>query len=235
MMKNILNVARLQLVNKATYIWVPLIVTGGAWLVSTLIFWIIRANTPADAFIEGVSGAGQAPIWVFLYVGITSLTNTFPFALAMSVTRRSFYLGTALITAAASAGLATLYSILRPIEIATNGWGVGNYMFAIPWLRDYAWWQGWLLVFILPLVMFVIGFWFAAIYKRYGAPVGTLAWIAVSLLIIAAVAVITWQRWWPEVGAWFGAQTPASAAAWIAGLVVVLGASSYLSLRRLTP
>lgn len=235
MMNNIVSVARMQLINKNTFIWVPLMVTGGAWLISTLIFAVLSANIPAVELGNGFSGSGQAPIWVFLYVGITSLTATFPFSQAMSVTRKNFYLGTALTTAASAAGLATLFTIMRPIEIATKGWGVGNYMFAVGWLRDYDWWQGWLLLFTVPLLMFVIGFWFAAIYKRGGAPLSLMVWIALSLVIIGAAAVITWQNWWPQVVSWFTALSPATAAGWVALLVVVLGISSYLTLRKLTP
>lgn len=234
-MNNILNVARMQLINRNTFIWVPLIVTGGAWLISTLIFWVLSDNLPAVDLSQSFSGSGQAPIWVFLYIGITSLTATFPFSQAMSITRKNFYLGTVLITSASAAGLATLFSVLRPIEIATNGWGVHNYMFAIGWLRDYDWWQGWLLLFILPLLLFVIGFWFAAIYKRGGATLSLLVWIAVSLVLIGAIAIITWQQWWPEIGSWLALQSPASSAGWLAILVAILGASSYLTLRKLTP
>ena len=93
-MSRTLNVVRMQFVNRQTYIWVPLLVLVGAFVLSLMIFAMI----PDDGVKVG--GGSQAPLWYFLVVGVQSLTLTFPFSQAMSVTRREFYLGT-LLTAAA--------------------------------------------------------------------------------------------------------------------------------------
>lgn len=41
-MRRTLNVVRLQLINRQTFIWVPLIILGGATLVSVLIYRCCR-------------------------------------------------------------------------------------------------------------------------------------------------------------------------------------------------
>lgn len=236
-MNRVLRVARMQLINKQTFIWVPLMIIGGAFVISYLIFAILRANgiVPANESEQGFNGASQAPLWYFFAIGIQSLTHSFPFSQAMSVTRRTFFLGTALVTAGASAALATLYTLLAPIERATDGWGVGSNMFTLPWVTDGAWYQGWVFYFALAMLFFVLGFWFATIYKRWGSLVLTVAITAISLAILGIVALISWRQWWPNVGLWFTEQNSLSVGAWILVVAVVLGASSYLTLRRTVP
>ena len=235
-MNRIIATARMQLVNTQTFIWVPLIVIGGAFVINWLIFAIVAGGLGqvperGDSF----TGASQAPLWYFLVIGVQSLTLTFPFSQAMSVARRTFFLGTALVTAAAGALLATLYTLLRIPEMATNGWGVGAYMFNVRWVTDGPWYEGWLFFFALTLLFFVIGFWAATVYKRFGTLVITVILTALALAVIGVIALITWQRWWMNVGLWLDTLTPLSTALWVLVVTVVLGASSYLTLRRAVP
>src|SRR5690606_34328329 len=74
LMSRTLNVVRLQLINKQTFIWVPLIVLAAATLVSVLIYAMIPSDGPK------YGGGGQAPLWVFFAVGLSAMTMTFPFS-----------------------------------------------------------------------------------------------------------------------------------------------------------
>lgn len=235
-MNRIVATARMQLVNTQTYVWVPLLVIAGAFVINWLIFAIIAGavgDIPAPD--ETMTFAAQAPLWYFLVIGVQSLTLTFPFSQAMSVSRRTFFLGTALITAAAGAVLATLYTLLRFPELATNGWGVGAYMFNVRWVTDGPWYEGWLFFFAMTLLFFVIGFWTATIYKRFGTVVITLVITGLALLVIGLIALITWQKWWMNVGLWLDTITPLSTSLWVLLATVVLGVSSYFTLRRAVP
>lgn len=235
-MNRIIATARMQLVNTQTFIWVPLIVIAGAFVINWLIFAIITGA--ADGIPdqdETMTFAAQAPLWYFLVIGIQSLTLTFPFSQAMSVSRRTFFLGTALITAAAGAVLATLYTLLRIPEVATNGWGVGAYMFNVRWVTEGPWYAGWLFFFAVTLLFFVIGFWTATIYKRFGTVVITVLLTGLALVVIGLVALITWQQWWGNVGLWLSTLTPLSTSLWVLVVTVVLGVSSYFTLRRAVP
>lgn len=235
-MNRILAVARMQLVNKQTFVWVPLIIIGAAFALSWLIYFITTTSigdVPSRG--EGFNGASQAALWYFMAIGIQSMSLTFPFSQAMSVTRRTFYLGTALVAAGAGAAVATLYTLLAIPERATNGWGVGSYMFAMPWVTDGPWYEAWLFFFAVTLLVFVIGFWAATIYRSFGAAVLTTALVAVGLAIVGLIALITWRESWGAVGQWFVAQTPLSIGAWLLLATAVLGGSSYLTLRRATP
>ncbi|MFS2021933.1 hypothetical protein ACEN88_35925, partial [Massilia sp. CT11-108] len=64
-MRRTLNVVRLQLINRQTFIWVPLIVLGAATLISILIYAMIPTDEPK------YGGGGQAPLWYFFAIGIS--------------------------------------------------------------------------------------------------------------------------------------------------------------------
>ena len=102
-MNRTLSVVRMQLINKQTYIWIPLIILGGAFVLALAIYAMLAGSGVTGPFY---GGGAQAPLWYFLVVGIQALTLTFPFSQAMSVTRREFYLGTLLTAALTSAILA---------------------------------------------------------------------------------------------------------------------------------
>lgn len=229
-------VARMQLINRQTFVWVPAIIIASAFIISWLIFAIIgqaMGGTPERG--QGFNGASQAPMWYFFAIGIQALTYTFPFSQAMSVSRRTFFLGTTLVSAGAAALLATVYTVLRFPEEATGGWGVGSYMFGIAWVTDGPWYHGWVFFFAVSLLFFVFGFWAATIYKRFGPTVTTVSMIGLGLLVIGVIALITLQRWWGHVGAWLATQTSLSVGLLILALTAVIAASSYLTLRRATP
>ena len=57
-MNRTLGVVRMQLVNKATFVWVPLIVLAGAFVISVGIWGILSAN---GVTVDMYGGGAQAP------------------------------------------------------------------------------------------------------------------------------------------------------------------------------
>lgn len=228
-MNRTLNVVRLQYVNKQTYLWVPLLVLLGAFVITLIIFSLI----PNDEPIYG--GGAQAPLWYFFVVGIQSLTLTFPFSQALSVTRREFYLGTLLTAALTAAMLASVFVLLGTLEVATEGFGVNGYMFALPMLWDPGWWVAWLAYFVIAMFFFVVGFWFATIYVRFRGVVVTTVILGVALLAVGAAWLVTRLEAWPSVGRWIAEQGVLGLTGWAALLVAVLAGSAFVTLRRATP
>lgn len=226
------NVVRMQLVNRQTYVWVPLIVLGGAFIVSIAIYAMLR-SVGLDTTIVG--GGAQAPLWYFAVVGAQALTLTFPFSQAMSVTRREFYLGTLLTAALTSAGLALVFVLGGFVEAATNGWGLDGYIFRLPW----AWAQGpfgaGVFFFALAMMFFVVGFWGATIYKRWGTAVLTTVILAASLALLAGLWAVIRADAWMQLFGWFDSQGAIGVGLWQLLIVAVLGVMSYLTLRRATP
>ncbi|MER7797265.1 hypothetical protein [Microbacterium sp. NPDC096154] len=229
MNSRIRNVVRLQFINTQTYLWVPLLVLGGALLLNIAIFAIIPTGGPK------YTGGAQAPMWYFLAVGIQALTLSFPFSQAMSITRREFYLGTLLAAAIAAAMLSTLFVLLGLIELATDGYGIGGYFAHLPDVWQQGWWAAWIVFFVLTMLFFVLGFWFATIYKKGGPLALTVVLLAVGLAGIGALYVIGRLDAWTAVGAWFGSVGVLGLALWGVPLTAVLAVGSYLTLRRLTP
>ncbi|MCE7483626.1 hypothetical protein [Microbacterium profundi] len=228
-MSRTLNVVRLQLINKQTFIWVPLIVLAGATLLSVLIYAMIPGGEPK------YGGGGQAPLWVFFAVGMTAMTLTFPFSQAMSITRREFFVGTLITAVLGSAFMGVLFLIGGAIELLTDGYGVNGYVFHLPWLWEAGPLGAFIVYFTLALFFFVVGFTGATIYKSWGAVVITVVGVAVGLSLIGIIYLITRLELWEQV--WIGILDfgALGLALWGLVAVAVLAGISFLAFRRAKP
>jgi len=228
-MSRTLSVVRMQFVNRQTFIWIPLIILGGAFVV-TLLIWSMIPYGGAK-----YSGGAQAPLWYFVAIGVMALSYTFPFSQAMSITRRQFFFGTLLTAAIGSAGLAVIFVVGGLIEKATAGWGMGGYFFYLDWV-----WEGGPLAagaayFILALLLFVTGMWSATLYKRFGVTAVVGAWVIVALLLVGVVWLIGRLNAWAQVFGWLVAQGAFGLALWALVPLVLFSGISYLTLRRAVP
>jgi len=231
-MNRTVSVVRMQLINRQTYIWVPLMVLGGAFVITLAIYWII-ANAGADGPMYG--GGAQAPLWYFGVVGVQALTLTFPFSQAMSVTRREFYLGTLLTALLTAAVLAVVFVVGGLIEEATGGWGMNGYFFYLPWIWVAGAGGAFVFYFTLAMLFFIAGFWAATIYKRFGSVALTTVLLGIAALLVLWLFLVGQTNGWVALFAWFAAQGALGLALW--GLVAgaVLAGISYLTLRRAVP
>lgn len=223
-----LNVVRLQLINTQSFVWVPLIVLAGAALVSVIIISLI----PGDDV--KVVGAANAPLWYFVALGVQAMTLAFPFSQAMSITRREFYIGTLIMGAIGSALMATIFIVLAGIEALTDGFGLNGRIAYLPYLFEPGWVSAWLSYFTATMLLFVIGFWMATIWKRFGTLAVVVVGVALGLVVVGAIFVITKAGVWVDVITWF-VNTGAFALT-VGGLAVtvVLALGSYATLRRAT-
>lgn len=228
-MSRTVNVVRMQLINKQTYVWVPLLVLVGAFAFSLAIFALIPTDAPK------VGGGAQAPLWYFLVVGIQSLTLTFPFSQALSVSRREFFIGTMLTAFGSSVVMALIFVIGGLIEEATDGWGINGWFFHLDWV----WERGPLAAFVVFLIMtmgfFVTGFCAAALYRRFGMLWLTVALIGVGVLLLGAVAILSFTDSWGSAWRWFTQQGALELSLWALIGVAVLSAAGYGLLRRAVP
>ncbi|MHA7176675.1 hypothetical protein ACX80D_08470 [Arthrobacter sp. Sr24] len=220
----------MQLINKWTFLGIPAVIIAGSFLLSLAIFALIP-NTVETKY----SGAGQAVMWYFFGLGIQSLTLSFPFSQGLSVSRRSYFLGTVGLFTVLAAAIAALYVILGWVEQATNGWGLQGRMFALEWVADRHWFIQWFFYYILMMFLFLLGLWAATVYKRWQATGLLILCLSLAVLLIGAAALITLQGWWPAVGAWMMRLTPLSLGALALVFVVMLGSAGYATLRRATP
>ncbi len=231
-MNRALNVVRLQLVNRQTFVWVPLIVLGGSLVLSIAVYAIL-ANAGIDAPKYGYGA--QAPLWYFLVVGIQSLTLTFPFSQALSVTRREFYAGTILTAALTSVILGVVFMLGGLLEQATGGWGANGWFFYLPWIWERGVFAAGLFFLVAALLIFTIGFWGATIYKRFGSLGLTIVLVGLGIVLVGLLWLVGRLNAWGQVFEWIGAAGALGLALWGLVLIAVLAAISFLTLRRAVP
>ncbi|WP_210604934.1 hypothetical protein [Brevibacterium oceani] len=226
-----LGVIRLQFTNTQTFVWVPVLVLGGMWLITLIVYWIISASG-----VDGpmYSGGSQAPLWYFAVVGAQAMNLTFYFSQAMSLTRREFYVGSLLAATMSAVGVSAVFVALGLIEQATNGYGIGGYFAYLPWVWASGPLAAGVIYFVLTMLWFVLGFWFAIVNKRFGALILTLSLIVIALVLLAGAAWLSFNQSWGELWMWLANTQAIGLACWALGLTAVFALGSYLTLRRLT-
>jgi hypothetical protein len=239
-MKRIWNATRLNLVNKWTVYWIPLMILGFIWLVNLIIWWIIHSSTTGSDRQDALDGTewSGASFYIFVYmlvIAVQSMNMTFAYALGLSLTRREFYLGSSLAFVVLSVSYGAILTTLSYLEEWTNGWGVGGHMFTSVYFGSGPVWQR-LFVFTAAMLFFAfIGAVSGAIFMRWRTN-GLLIAAAVSvLLVLGAAALITGTQNWPAVGEWFVASGPHGVVAWTLVPTALAGLAGYFILSRATP
>lgn len=231
-MTRLINVVRMQLINRLTFIWVPLIVLAGTVLITLAIYALLDSLGVQGPFF---GGGAQAPLWYFAVVGVQALTRSFPFSQAMSVTRREFHLGTLLTAALTSALLSVVFVIGGVVEQALNGWGLNGYLFKLPWLWADGPLAAGFIFFTIAMLFFSIGYAGATLFKRFGQAALMTVLLGILLALVGAVWVITRLNAWVSVWRTILELGAVGLAGWGLVAVAVMAACSYLTLRRAVP
>jgi hypothetical protein len=224
------KVARYHLVDRLTFTVVP-------WIVLTFDFLITIAVTDAIGPVkhpQAQSGAVFAIYVFFLVIGAISVFRSLPFGLAIGVSRRAYYAGTALLALALAAVDGLGLAMLQVIERATNGWGVTLHFFRIPYLLNGPWYLTWLTSFVLLALTFVYGMWFGLVYRRWNL-IGLLAFAAAQIIVlVGGAALTTVTHAWPTVGHFFTTLSVVGLTGLLAALAAVLLAGGYTTIRHVT-
>jgi hypothetical protein len=170
-----------------------------------------------------------------LIISAVTVSQFFPFAMALSVTRRMYYVATVVLQVAQAVVFAVLL-LLKLVENATGGWGMRLRFFGVPGVaQDNPLVQ--ILAYAAPLVVLsLIGTFCGVVFKRWGTSGVFGLMIAATLVIGGLVALVTWLRGWPAVGDWLSGQSPSSLfVGWPVLLAVVLAGGGYLAVRKATP
>lgn len=241
-MSTLVKVARYHLVQPYQY----LVVTWGVLAFSFAVSIAVFAMTPAShhTLLTGyglVSVANArytgtlSSFFIFFFVlGVQSIGRSLPFGLALGVSRRSYYTGTALLAVVLACADGLALAVLQAIERVTDGWGVHMGFFRVAYLLDGPWYLTWLTSFVGLTLLFVYGMWFGIVYRRWSL-VGTVAFIAAQVtVLLAAALVVTWAHGWAGVGHFFTGLTAAGLTGVLAGLAVALLAGGHATIRRAT-
>jgi hypothetical protein len=157
-----------------------------------------------------------------------------PFGLALGMSRRSYYFGTALLALAIAAVVGLVITVLQAIERSTTGWGMRMGFFRVPYILEGPWYLTWLTAFIVLALLFVYGMWFGLVYLRWGL-VGLVAFIAAQVTVLLAGApAATWTHGWHSIGHFFTVLSAAGLTGLLAALALVLLAGGFTTMRRVT-
>lgn len=230
-MNRIMKVARMQLINKATFIGIPLMILVSAFLFTMTIWWLVR-RSGGEGVLYG--GGAQAPMWYFLALGIQALTMTFPFSMAMSISRRTFYLGTLALFSVYALVLSVFYYLMGLVETATGGWGLDGRFFALQWIADNSGFIQIMFYFVLMVLLFMIGFFVATIYMRWRQTGMVVFFTVLGLLVLGIIALFTFTSFWGQFWSWALTWTAGSVTLWGGLVAVLVAAGSYLTLRKAT-
>ena len=159
--------------------------------------------------------------------------STFPFSQAMSLTRREFYLGSLAAAGVSGLGMSLVFVLLGLLEQATGGYGMNGYFAYLDWVWAAGPLAAGLTYFVLTMLFFVIGFWSATIFKRFGTAPLVLVMLGIGLGLVGLVALVTWQQAWPEVWRWILDTGSLGLTMWAVLVSALLAAGSYLTLRRM--
>jgi len=232
-MKELLGVVRIQLVNWRFGYGLPVGILVMVLGINLALFASLGDVIPP----QGRSTGALMSIYITVGAGyLQVITQTFPFALGLGVTRRSFYGGVALLAALEALGFGALVLLLSLLERATGGWGLGLRFFVLDFLVvDHPLMQ-WLVYSVPFAALAALGMFTGVVFKRWGAAGVYTAAIALVVVIAGSVVLITLRDWWPRVGGWFAAQAPTALfAGYPLALTLVLGGAGWLAIRRATP
>jgi hypothetical protein len=165
-----------------------------------------------------------------------AITQVFPFAMGLSVTRRAFYAATALLVLVQAVAFGVLLYLLKLLEDATGGWGISLRFFGVQGITQHS---GLLQILVYAVPFMVVGFigiFCGVVFKRWGLNgVFTLS-VATVFALGGLVALVTWLGKWGAVGQWLINQPTAGLiAGWPALLATTLAGAGYLAIRRATP
>ena len=229
---------RLQFAVPYSFIWLPMVIFVLAWAFGLGIGFLVDSQTPDRIPAEEpihTTGAAQATIWYLAFMAAYTASHTFPFSVALSYSRRVYLIGTYLTFLVVSVGFGAAAMLAYWIERVTDGFGRHLYVFGSPSFENLG---GTLGVgcfgAVLALFFMCFGFFWAILYRRVTIPILWTVIIGVIVVILGAVAIITINDWWINVGMWIVEQNAFTLAGWGLLATVLLGLLNYVLIRKAT-
>jgi hypothetical protein len=231
-MNRVLTVARLQVVH-------PLVIVGMPWLIALCSFAINEA-------IWGIAGLGAQPgaftagiLSLYItqtIVFVQAVTQLLPFAMGLSLSRRTYWLGTALFAVVVSVVSGLVLALLGLVEKATGGWWVDLEFWVPPPLEAGNFFLQIAVSGAAMLAFAFAGFGIGVAYKRWGAAAVWALSLGTLLLLGALAVLLTWQKWWLPLGSWLADQSLVTLAVGLpVAIAAVLAALSFAGIRRVVP
>lgn len=194
----IMAVCRLHAVAWPVLLAAPAAILGLTFVINLTIFALIDSGGETHG-----TGAVLSLYGFVIAFYAQAMTQSLPFALGLSVTRRQFFVSTTVVAVAQSILFAAVLQLLSVIEAATGGWGVRMRMFGVlRYATDSPVLQYVTLIASL-LLTTSIAMLLGAVYQRWRTPGFLIAAIGAILVLGVVAVIVTWVHGWPAVGAWF--------------------------------
>jgi len=208
-----LAVLRLHLTQRVSLAVTPVGIIGVVFAITAIInvIWLQVGSVPGSAgWLEG-SRSNPAMLWAlpgFLgWLGVQTVSLTFPLALSLGSSRRAFTLGTLATHLLISTYLTVLMLVLLGLEKLTDQWFLNLYVIDVfilgagdvPYLI--------LITFLASLLVLSVGGAMAAAWVRFGAigptalSVGSLLILGALAILVVPIAITSFELWWLLAGA----------------------------------
>lgn len=232
-MNRVLAAARMQVVHPLATLGVPWLVVSVSFAINWAVWWLADLQNVPDA---GFTGGIAALYITVLVVFVQAVTQMLPFAMGVSLSRRTYWLGVSAVGTAMALAYGVVIAILQAIGDATNGWGVGldfwvpiglqadNFLLQIP-------------VSGAPMLACIFaGIGIGVTAKRWG-PTGLWALALAGLLLVGGlVTLATGLHAWSGIASWLDRQTLVTLSVAIPALLAVaLAGLSFAGIRRVVP
>lgn len=227
-MMSLSNVVRYHLVQRFNFVLLPLMVLAFVFVVDMVVLALTPVGHSPNRYVGGL-----ASILVVLFVlGLQSVARSLPFGLTLGLSRRSYFVGTALLAAALGFVYGLAVVLLQAIERATGGWGMTMGFFRVPYILQGPWYLTWLTSFVAMTLLFVYGMWFGLVFRRWGL-IGVVSFAAgqVTALVIGGV-LATWTHAWHDIGHFFAVLSATGLTGLLAGLTLLLLVGGFVTMRR---
>ena len=230
-----IKVARYHLVDRLSYTAAPCCLLAFHFALIVAIFKMAGPTMDAPGGVLHDQAFNLVVIYVcFMILGLLAIVRSLPFGLAMDVSRRSYYAGTAALAVALAAVYGLALTVLQAIERATGGWGMDLHFFRIPYVLDGPWYLTWLTSFVGLSLMFIYGMWWGLAYRRWNL-VGLLAFGAAQIIVVTGGVIIASQvHAWPAIGRFLITLSATGLTGLLAALAAVLLAGGLSTVRRVT-
>jgi hypothetical protein len=225
-----INAARYHLAQRFNYLVLPWMVLLFAFVADIVILELTPAGNDPNRWVGGL-----ASIYCVIFIcGVVSVARSLPFGLALGLSRRSYYSGTALLAVALGTSYGLVITALQAIERATHGWGIDMAFFRVPYILEGPWYITWLTSAVAMMLLFAYGMWFGLVFRRWGLA-GVIAFAAaqVTLALVGAV-VATWADAWASIGHFFHTLSASGLSGVLVALLVALLVGGFATMRRVT-
>jgi hypothetical protein len=224
--------ARLQLVNPLQAA-LPWLILTMVFVFNLIIFRLVPMSPEVDERVTG----GLAAIYVFVLVAhLQTMTQVFPFALGLSVTRREFFAGTSLLILAQAVLQGLAITLMAGLENATGGWGLDILFFRVPVVVEQPLWAQFLIYTVPFVALGYTSVFIGTVFKRWNQLGMYVLGLGSAVLFTLGVLVLNRLEGWPALSRFLvGTPVLELTAGYPALIAVGFAAVGFLVLRRATP